>query len=102
MIGWSGTRKNAYEAARATSKFSPSVALGSHAADLLEHGRIVHRRIRRLGSGSYGKVFLTVNLKTGDHLAVKIFEFEAEVETEGKKLVRQEVDLMKDLSHVSL
>ena len=102
MVGWSGTRRMAFEAARATSKFLLSGAVGSPAADLLENGRIVHRRIRRLGSGSYGKVFLTVNLKTGDHLAVKVFEFKPEVEREGKDLVRQEVDLIKELSHVSL
>ncbi len=102
MIRWSETRKDALEAARGTFKFSPRVALGSRAADSLEHGRIVHRRICRLGSGSFAKVFLTVNLKTGDHLAVKIFGFEPELEQEGKELVRQEVDLMKDLSHVSL
>lgn len=102
MIGWAGTRDVAFEAARATSKFSPSVALGSRAADIFENGRIVHRRISRLGTGSYGKVFLTVNLKTGDHLAVKVFEFAPEVEREGKDLVRQEVELIKELSHVCL
>ena len=101
MLGWSGTINSAMDAAKTMSRFAPSPAFRSSLADLRERGQIVHRRIRKLGRGGAAKVYLTLNLKTGDHLAVKIFRFDPTVEMAGKIEVKREVDLLKRLSHVS-
>lgn len=100
-LGWGPSRCSALEAARTMPRFTPSGALSSNPVDLLEGGRIVHSRMAQLGQGSSAKVFLTLNLKTGDHLAVKIFVFRRGMESKGKEVVRKEVDMMKELSHVS-
>jgi hypothetical protein len=97
---WSGNRDGALEAAQRTRKFPPDPALRSSELDLLENGHIIHSRIKTLGEGASAKVFRTLNLKTGDHFAVKIYKFDFSVEQAGKDAVRKEVNLIAGLSHV--
>lgn len=64
---------------------------------------IEHRRIRELGRGATSTVWLTIDLGTGDHLAVKVFQLhsrEGEVEADIKRQVMEEVRLLSGLSHV--
>jgi hypothetical protein len=100
-LGWSETIQHAHQAAQAMHVSTPAVALSSNPVDALENGQIFHQPIIQLGQGTSGKVFLTVNLKTGEHLAVKNFRFPPGNERKGKDIVRREVNLMKALSHVS-
>jgi len=100
-LAWSRNRGKALEDAQRMRKFSPDHAYISTPLDLLENGRITHKRIKILGEGASAKVYLTRNLKTGDHLAVKVYKFEDRVEEMGKDAVRKEVNLIESLHHVS-
>lgn len=88
-------------AARKKALFLPSAAPGSAQRRVLENERIVHQRIRELGSGEYGDVFETLDLGTGDILAVKTFSFTfRQEEIDVKKQGRQEVNVLSNLKHV--
>lgn len=69
-------------------------------------GQIVHSRIRELGQGATAKVFLTIDLNTGDHLAVKTFlrqvgRTERDINNI-KHFARLEIKTMSKLSHVRI
>jgi hypothetical protein len=102
-LTWSGNKDEALERAQSMVRFAPDHACISTPIDLLENGQITHRRIRILGEGASAVVYLTMNLKTGDHLAVKMYKFngQAEVEKACKDAVRKEVNLIASLHHVS-
>jgi FHA domain len=71
----------------------------AHGVQLLR--KIDHQPRGDLGSGSYGKVKLTVDLDSGDLLAVKQFPIRPELEKQQKEKVKHEVLLLSKLSHVS-
>lgn len=100
-VNWS-ERLRAFNAAKMMPMITQSVAHSFTRADHVESGRIVHRRVSKLGKGATATVFLTLNLKTGDQIAVKIFNKFKTIaeEMESKKYVKREVDLMSRLSHV--
>lgn len=64
--------------------------------------RIVHEPKGDLGNGTYGKVKLTVDLDSGNLLAVKQFPIRPELEKQQKEHVKVEVLLLSKLSHVRL
>lgn len=63
--------------------------------------KICHLPGRDLGRGSYGEVKLTLNLDSGDLLAVKRFMISPGAEKHMKERAKIEVLLLSELSHVS-
>ena len=99
-----GNPKRAFQAAWTKSLIPQNIA--SRDQRILQSGRIVHSRMRELGQGATAKVYLTLDLNTGDHLAVKTFlrepgESEHQVNIV-KHLARMEVRVMSKLSHVRI
>ena len=70
-----------------------------HGVQLLT--KIVHEPRGDLGNGAYGRVKLTVDLDSGDLLAVKQFPVRPELEKQQKEKVKVEVLLLSKLVHVS-
>ncbi len=103
LLLWSerATRERALEEAKNKAMIGPGVALNLGSDLGLERGQIIHSRIAELGKGVTATVFKTLNLNTGDHLAVKSFHFESPKHQDAVKVVvRKEVVLLSQLSHV--
>jgi hypothetical protein len=98
MVFWCD-KVRAFEATKTMPRFRAPLTVVL--ADPLENGQIVHQHIHGLGQGATAEVFKTLNLKTGDHLAVKIFKHAPDNEEAIKRVVRIEVELISQLSHVS-
>ena len=72
--------------------FSPSARRGT----LLQH-----HRLRELGRGTSAIVYLTVDLATGDHFAVKTWQHAADIGKEWfRAAVKREMQVSTELSHV--
>lgn len=96
-----GERERAFQAAKNTPIITRSPPQGLTPALGLERGKIVHKCVGELGKGATATVFKTLNLHTGDYLAVKIFSFDSWIyEDIAKKEVRKEVGVLSQLSHV--
>lgn len=99
-----GSPKIAFPAAWTKSLISPNIT--SRDQRILQNGQLVHSRMRELGQGATAKVYLTLDLNTGDHIAVKTFSREqGKSEHRGntvKRLARMEVRVMSKLSHVRI
>jgi hypothetical protein len=95
-LAWSETRNRALIEAQRMRKFAPV----STQLDPLENGRITHAPLEILGEGGSAMVLLTLNLKTGDYLAVKVYNSRHRVERAIKDGVRKEVNLIASLHHV--
>jgi hypothetical protein len=102
-----GTAREGLESAKA--KYMPSNASQNLPTAIKQKenryvrsdANIVHHHIKKLGRGVSAKVFLTTDLTTGDHLAVKEFYMPEDGDEERLKMgVRKEVDLISQLSHV--
>lgn len=67
-------------------------------------GEIVHSRIRELGRGATSTVWLTLDLTTGNHLAVKLMlpnpGEDVSIQQQKKRQVGIEAGLLSHLSHV--
>jgi hypothetical protein len=101
LLRWAEPSQVIKAAARKKALFLQSAAPGSAQRRVLENERIVHEYIRALGSGGYGDVFETLDLGTGDILAVKTFRFTSrQEEIDVKKQGKQEVNVLSNLKHV--
>ncbi|ERF69353.1 hypothetical protein EPUS_08826 [Endocarpon pusillum Z07020] len=68
-----------------------------------EQARIAYEKRGWLGEGSYGNVLLVVDLRTGDHLALKVFgRLNDETEEERKSRFRKEAELLKAAAHKNI
>lgn len=100
IIAWDQP-KEAFLAAKTKSNILPITEHISSSTGVYETRGLVHRQIRRLGRGSTATVYLTVDLYTGDHLAVKTFHFESKAQEEMvKSEVKRELSLLSMVSHV--
>ena len=62
----------------------------------------LHRKLKILGAGTFGEVYKTLNMHTGEYFAVKIVRRSPEYasETDWRKAVRKEVKILETLCHV--
>jgi hypothetical protein len=63
--------------------------------------KVVHQPRKAMGGGAYGTVRLTVDLDSGNLLAVKQFRIEPSEEKPRKEQARKEVMILAKLEHVS-
>ncbi len=78
------------------SHYTPSVA-----SQYQKLPKIVHEKLNLLGSGTFGTVHKTVDLNTGNLLAVKTSKHGID-DSKYKKSLKREVEILAQLSHVSL
>ena len=97
-----GKPKEAFRSAKTKPELLPRWAVDRPQPRICEDGKIVHKILKNIGVGYSATVFSTVDLNTGDHLAVKVyFRFDSEEkETKTKNNVLKEVELVSKLSHV--
>jgi hypothetical protein len=96
-----GQSTAAIYAAKTNPRIMPERALETDQARIYENGKIVHRVIKAVGERHVAAIYLTLDLNTGDHLAVKVWDRKSEdVETDAKTYAKQEVELFSKLSHV--
>lgn len=63
---------------------------------------IVWKRGELIGKGSFGKVYIAMNVQMGELLAVKQIRFHTDQEKEQWAAVQMEIELMKDLRHPNI
>lgn len=63
----------------------------------------LHRKLKFLGSGTYGNVFQTVNMHTGEYFAVKVMRRTqpSSTDIDWRKSIHEEVRFLETLSYVS-
>ena len=63
----------------------------------------LHRKIRPLGIGTFGRVYQTVNMHTGEHFAVKVVKrgMASSSDSDLRRMANDEVNILKGLDHVS-
>lgn len=105
--GWKGARRpHSCPIQNLKSRLASCHPKGSTLTSQVRMPEIRHMKIKSIGSGASAEVFKSVDVDTGELLAVKQFKAEATtVENERwvrRQFMQREVDTLRQLRHVSL
>ena len=96
-----GSPRSAFEAIENRKLMSHTVR-GANRVRTLENGQLIHHILHPLGAGETATVYKTIDLNTGDYLAVKVYDISSKtIEEKACRNVRKEQALLSRLAHVS-